>query len=147
MPRQSRRGRPPLAWLTPAELASLPAGTVVALERTGRHTARLVGRIVEPHPAGGVVLRVPGEDAEVEISPFTIKRGRTLPSLYEPGDPVLRRGYSASDWRGGVVRCEGTDVLVEQIGGSFAWFPETDLEPADARDTTPVAPTPVRAVG
>lgn len=141
----TRRGRPPLAWLTAASTAGLPAGTAIAVETTGKHTARTVGRIRQV-VGGRIDLDTPRGEVTLETS--QIRRARIVGELYEPGDPVLRRHVPADEWRGGVVRTEGTDVLVEQIGGAFGWFPEADLEPADVRDEAAPAlpPGPVAAV-
>jgi hypothetical protein len=130
------QGRPALAWLSADATATLPLGTAVSVETRGRHAPRTAGRILGAI-AGTIELAT--FHGEVTIPVSAIKRARILPSLYEPGDPVLRRDVPAADWRGGVVRTDGTSVLVEQIDGTFAWFPEDDLEPADARDA-PLAP-------
>jgi hypothetical protein len=136
----TRRGRPPLAWLTANETTALPHGTAVSVETHGRHTARTVGRIASTVDNQ---LGLDTPRGEVRMDTAQIKRARIVPALYEPGDPVLLRHVPAAEWRGGVVRTAGTDVLVEQIDGTFAWHAETDLEPADARD--PAMPTPARA--
>lgn len=129
----TRRGRPPLEWLTPDQLRALPLGTAVSLDTSGRHK-RLLGRITST----GTTLTVASPlEGTVELGPLDIKRGRQVDALYEPGDPVLKRGVDARTWRGGVVRTDGTDVLVEQLDGTFAWHPEDDLEPAEARDPKP----------
>lgn len=152
----SKRGRPPLAWLTPEALRTLPLGTAVAVETRGRRDSRLVGRIatVTDH-----TLTIAAPAGTVELTDSRVRRGRVLASVYEPGDPVLKRHVPASDWRGGVVRTEGTEVLVEQMetapDGSmapgFAWVSEALLEPASARDPDlpPLkrGPVPARAVG
>jgi hypothetical protein len=127
-----KRGRPPLAWLTGDELASLPTGTAVSVELRGRHDRRLIGRITAVHD--GCLELDTTAMGEVSVTLVSIKRGRTVAALYEPGDPVLLRHVPASTWRGGVVRVDGSDVLVETIDGSFAWHPEADLEPAEARE-------------
>ncbi len=146
-PRQSRRGRPPLAWLDGDAAARLPVGTAISVERHGRHSARLVGRITGVLD-GHVELDTTAM-GEVSVPLVDIKRARVVPALYEPGDPVLLRHVPAATWRGGVVRTDGADVLVEQLDGSFAWHAEADLEPADARDPVlpplPRGPVPARA--
>lgn len=129
-----RRGRPPLDWLTPEQLAELPGGTAICLETYGRHSARTIGRITTS-TADALHLV-----AEAPIPWLRVRRGRVIARLFEPGDPVLRRGIPATNWRGGVVETQGTDVLVEQIGGAFAWFPEAELVSAD----TPQPPSPAR---
>lgn len=137
------QGRPALAWLSADATCTLPVGTAVSVETRGRHAPRTVGRITAVL-ATTIELATPRGD--VSIPHRAIKRARTVTGLYEPGDPVLRRSVGAGTWRGGVVRTEGTDVLVEQIDGTFAWHPEGDLEPADARDpalpTLPRGPVP-----
>lgn len=144
-------------WLTPDALRALPTGTAIAVETRGRRNPRLVGRItaVTDHT---LTIAAPTGDVE-ELPDTRVRRGRILPSLFEPGDPVLKRHVPASEWRGGVVRTEGTDVIVEQLetapDGSvvpgFARIPEADLEPAAARDPDlpPLkrGPVPARAAG
>lgn len=130
----TRRGRPPLAWLTPDQIRALPVGTAVVLDTTGRHQ-RLLGRITGA-PGNRLTVATPLE-GEVDLGPLDVKRGRQVDALYEPGDPVLKVGVDAAIWRGGVVRTDGTDVLVEQLDGTFAWHSEADLEPAEARDPKP----------
>lgn len=142
--RRKPTGRPPMTWLTPEALRALPVGTAVSVE-TFAHGPRLVGRIAaltDTH------MLLTGATDDPLVGWSKVKRGRVIAAIYGPGDPVLRRGVSAADWRGGVVRTEGSDVLVEQIDGTFAWFPEADLEPAEARDAavpaTPRGPVPAR---
>lgn len=125
------RGRPPLAWLTADQLDDLTPGTAVSVETLGKHTARLVGRVLTRTDTH-IDLATPS--GVVELDRIRIRRARVVDALYQPGDPVLLRGVHASRWRGGVVRCAGTDVLVEQIDGTFVWHSEDDLEPADARE-------------
>jgi hypothetical protein len=141
-----RRGRPPLKWLDAAGLHALPVGTAVLVETGGRHANRLTGRI-RSHSASATTIATP--TGEVTLPGNAVKRARTVEAVYEPGDPVVRRGISADAWRGGVVRTEGTQVLVEQIGGAFAWFAEDDLEPPESRDEAlpelPRGPVPARA--
>lgn len=133
------RGRPAHAWLNPEATAALPIGTPISIETHGRHAPRTVGRIVSRTDTDVQLTTTRGE---VAVPTRTIKRARIVSGLYEPGDPVLKRHVPASIWRGGVVRTDGTEVLVEQIDGDFAWIPEDDLEPADARD--PALPTLTR---
>lgn len=59
-----------------------------------------------------------------------VTRGRVVNGTYEAGDLVLRRGVSEAEWRGGVVRCEGTEVYVESTDG-FEWVHEDSLEAVD----------------
>jgi hypothetical protein len=141
----NRPGRPSLNWLTHNALLALPVGTAIAVETTGRHERRIVARIVAASE-DSLVLDSPR--GPITLHPTRVKRSRVLAGLYEPGDPVVQRGVDVADWRGGVVRTEGTEVLVEQIDGSFAWFGEDRLEPADVRDhvaPTPRGPVPARA--
>lgn len=119
--------------MTGDALAQLPLGTAVSVDQHGRHSRRLVGRITAVHD-GHLELDTTAM-GEVSMTLVSIKRGRAVAALYEPGDPVLLRHVPASTWRGGVVRVDGTDVLVEQIDGTFAWHPEDDLEPAEARES------------
>lgn len=149
MSRQTSRpasGRPPRQWLSSDAVTHLAEGVTVAIELLGRHQPRTVGRVLDA-TATSVHLRT--ATGEVAIDTVRIKRACVVPGLYEPGDPVLRRGVPASEWRGGVVRLDATAVLVEQISGEFAWFDETALEPASARDQGPPAerrgPVPARA--
>jgi shikimate 5-dehydrogenase len=132
-----RRGRPALDWLDAAGISRLPVGTAIALEQHGKHAARTRGRILA---AGTDSLRLSTPRGEVTVTAVAIKRGRVVDAVYEPGDPVLLRHVPAAKWRGGVVRSQGSEVLVEQIDGSFAWFTEADLEPAEARDGLPALP-------
>lgn len=138
-------GRPPLTWLDPDGLRALPRGTPVTVETTGRHDKRVGGRMVGVTTTGVELATTRGP---LSLLTRSIKRARILDALYEPGDPVVRVGISDQEWRGGVVRCESYEVLVEQIDGSFAWYPEGDLEPADVRDQRPPAlrrgPVPTR---
>lgn len=140
--------RAPYDWLGSHQLHTLPTGTTISVETHGRRAARTVGRITH---TTDTTLQLTTTRGEAEMTLTRIKRARIVGSLYEPGDPVLRRHIPATDWRGGVVRTQGTDVLVEQIGGEFAWFPEDELEPADARDPLPApsrrGPVPARALG
>lgn len=133
-----RRGRPALDWLDGPALAALPHGTAVSLELHGGHRERLIGRVTG-HIAGALELDTTSA-GEVAVDTIRIKRGRVVPALYEPGDAVLQRHVTASAWRGGVVRCDGRHVLVEQIDGTFAWFLESELEPAEARSALPPLP-------
>lgn len=132
-------------WLTPDETTHLAPGTAVAIETTGRHDRRTVGRITSA-TSTSIALNTPRGERTVDT--IRIRRARIVPSPYEPGDPVLLRHIPAAQWRGGVVRTEGTDVLVEQLDGTFAWHPERALEPADARDPAlpplPRGPVPAR---
>jgi len=128
-----RRGRPPLVWLTTDELAGLPAGTALVVETYGKHGPRTVGRVVD---VVGDTLHLDGPSGSLEVPTRRVKRARVVDAIYEPGDPVVLRGVPESRWRGGVVRTNGTDVLVEQIGGDFAWHSESALEPAEARART-----------
>lgn len=153
----AKRGRPPLDWLPPETLRSLPTGTAIAVETRGRRNPRLVGRItaVTDHT---LTIAVP-TGGEVELLDTRVRRGRVVASIFEPGDPVLKRHVPASQWRGGVVSTEGTTVIVEQLetapDGSvvpgFARIPEAELEPAAARDPDlpPLkrGPVPARAAG
>lgn len=134
--RRARRGRPSLAWVEADQLTTLRLGTAVRVERRGRHTARITGRITG-HGESSIELDTTTM-GEISMALTTVRRALVVPALYEPGDPVLLRHVPASVWRGGVVRTSGTDVLVEQLDGQFVWHPEADLEPAEARD--PVAP-------
>lgn len=134
-PNSPRQGRPTLAWLDATETAQLPAGTAVSIEPTGRHAARTIGRITT---VANDCIELDTPRGEVSMPTREIKRARVIDALYEPGDPVLLRHVPAASWRGGVVRCDGTNVLVELIDGTFAWHGEAALEPADARD--PVLP-------
>lgn len=127
-----QRGRPPLAWLSGDALALLPVGTAVSVELQGRHGRRLIGRITDVRD--GCLELDTTSMGEVSMALISVKRGRVVPALYEPGDPVLLRHVPASTWRGGVVRADGAQILVEQIDGSFLWVPEGDLEPAEARE-------------
>lgn len=130
------RGRPPLTWLTAAQIAALPAGTAVTLQRRGaRHNARVTGRITGTTPT---TVELHTTRGQVSMITADIQRGRPVAGLYADGDPVLLRHVPASTWRGGVVRTDGTRILVELLDGTFAWYDEVDLEPAEARD--PVAP-------
>lgn len=129
-----RRGRPPLAWLTLEALRALPLGTAVSVETHGRHNPRTVGRLTR---VTETTVEVASTRGPARLDNMRIRRARLLPSVYEPGDPVLRRNIPAGQWRGGVVRTDGTDVLVEQIGGTFAWFHEDKLEPPEVRDIHP----------
>lgn len=143
MNRQSERAH---KWLDADALLAMPAGIAVAVETLGRHDRRILGRIAAATPTGLDLLTPRGE---LTVPANRIKRARTVAALYEPGDPVLRRQVSATTWRGGVVRCEGTDVLVEQIDGTFAWLGESEIEHADARDVAPPrerrGPVPARS--
>lgn len=134
-------------WLTPEATTRLAAGTAVAVETVGRHAPRIVGRITA---ASSDRIELDTPRGERTVDTIRIKRARVVPSPYQPGDPVLMRHMPAEQWRGGVVRTDGTDVLVEQLDGTFAWLPEAALEPADARDPVlpqlPRGPVPARAV-
>lgn len=123
------RGRPPLAWLTAEQVAGLPAGTAVALD-VGDKKALCRGRI---DGVAGEVLVLEG-DRTVMLA--KVVRGRVLSGLYLPGDLVVRVGVHESQWRGGVVRVRGRDVLVESAAG-FAWMTEAELEAPDDRSAPP----------
>ena len=136
----ARRGRPPLRWLEPDRIARLMVGTPLAVEMLGRHTARLVGRLTGVHEDRRMVdLWVPGS-GDIALELAGVRRARIVDQIFEPGDAVLRRGVSSADWRGGVVRSQDDQVLVEQVDGSFAWFVETDLDPAESRFVPPPLP-------
>ena len=107
------RGRPALEWLSADVLSQLPHGTAVNLEMTGGHRTRLVGRVILTMN-GCIELDTP-EMGEVSVKLVDIRRGRIVSAVYEPGDPVLQRHVPATVWRGGVVRTDGREVLVEQI--------------------------------
>ena len=121
-----RRGRPPLSWLGPTALKQLPAGTALVVD-PGSHRPTLRGRL---EGVAGNELVLSG-DRTVLLRRGV--KGRVVSAVYEPGDLVLRRGVSEHEWRGGVVRCRGVDVLVESIDG-FEWVREMDLETPDERD-------------
>jgi hypothetical protein len=76
----------------------------------------------------------------------SITRARVIAALLEDGDPVVRKGVPAAEWRGGVIRTGTnpatgrTGVLVEATDG-IAWHDEDDLELVD--DT----PAPARRRG
>lgn len=155
MSRQTtRRGRPPLAWIDADALRGLPAGIAVTIELRGQHAERRIGRIVD---ASDHSITIAAGAITTELALAKIRRARILPAVFEPGDPVLRPGIEPDTWRAGVVRTEGTDVLVERIESApdgtavegFAWVPESDLEPASARDQPlprlPKGPVPARA--
>lgn len=127
--------RPPLPWLTPPQIRELAPNTALAVETHGRHAARPVGRLVV-FTDDELVLDVGGDEPEA-IPALRVKRARVVAGLFDAGDPVLQRGVDAATWRGGVVSTSGTDVLVEDITGAFSWLPESDLEPAAARDPRP----------
>lgn len=120
-----------MVWLSAPDLATLPLGTALVVERNGQHSRRLTGRLTA-HGDDHVELNTTAM-GEILMPLTSIKRARIAAALYEPGDPVLLRHVPAASWRGGVVRTDGSAVLVEQIDGSFAWHDESDLEPADAR--------------
>jgi hypothetical protein len=125
------RGRPPLpGWMPASALAKLPAGVAVHLD-LGKHRRAMRVRtafvsVDEVHvtQAGGEPLMFPMD---------AIVRARVVTGLFESGDAVLRRGVPAAEWRGGVVRCRGAEVYVEQIDASFTWLDESELEHAEAR--------------
>lgn len=133
-----RRGRPPLQWLTWADLMRLPAGTPVLIDR-GQHEYRTVGRVISR--VGGRLRIVTRDGTAQVLDPPDLERARVVEGFYDPGDPVLRRGVLAREWRGGVVRTEGTRVLVETVGG-VEWVPEEQLEHPDDRDARERAAQP-----
>ncbi len=129
-----------MAWVEGGQLADLPLGTAVRIERRGRHHTRITGRITGMDEHNIELDTTTMEGIGMTLS--SVRRALVVAGLYEPGDPVLLRHVPASAWRGGVVRTRGTEVLVEQLDGDFVWHPETDLEPAEARDA--VAPAAAR---
>lgn len=134
----ARRGRPPHTWLTPAQLFTLPAGTAVCLELT-RHAPRVAGRIAG-RIADELHLEV-GGGRDHTVSRGELRRGRVVNAIYAPGDPVLRVDVPAGLWRGGVVRTDGRQVLVEQMDASFAWLDEAEIErPEDRAAPAPALP-------
>jgi hypothetical protein len=142
-----RRGRPPLAWVGPDGLKAMPAGIPVMVEMAGDHAPRTIGRIRSHSDALTVLVDRAGE--LLELDRLRVKRARTIRELYAPGDPVLKRGVPVAAWRGGVVRTDGTQILVEQIDGTFTWLDEIEIEPAEARDQPPKlprGPVPARVV-
>ena len=127
------RGRPTHTWVDGDACATLPIGTVLAIEPYGRHTARLRARI---NAATDTRLELTTTTGEATMKVTSIRRARIVANLYEPGDPVLLRHIPATRWRAGVVRHEGTRVLVETMAG-FEWVAEADIEPAEVRDRLP----------
>ena len=125
------QGRPPLNWLTLDGIRRLPVGVAVTVQLHGTNTFRVVDRITATDDTS-VQLQTPR--GPVTLLNRNVKRARVVSRVFEAGDPVVRVGVDATTWRGGVVRTDGHEVMVEQIDGSFAWFPESDLEPADVRD-------------
>lgn len=125
-------GRPPLAWLTPDQLAGLPAGTAVWIDRSNGHGYK------------GRILMAVGDQLELAdgrlVDLTRITRARVLDGLFESGDLVVRRGVDEADWRGGVVRCDGLMVFVESTGGD-GWVPEDELERPEDRATGDLAAT------
>lgn len=120
-----RRGRPRLTWLSGEQLSGVPMGTAVVLD-LGTHKTVTRGRVagcVEGHLVLADGRRVPVA---------RIKRGRVVNGTYEMGDLVLRRGVPETEWRGGVIRSRGLEVLVESTTG-IEWMPEHALELAANR--------------
>lgn len=121
------RGRPPLTWLTEQQLRSVRPGTALTIELQGRHASRTIARV---STITDLDLEIRDRDGNLHTIPLVkIKRARPIRGLFEDGDPVTLATTTPDQWRGGVVRTSGTDVLVEQLGGTFAWHPETDLRP------------------
>ena len=121
-----KRGRPPLTWISRTQLAQLPSGTAVALD-LGDRKALTRGRI-DGFVDGEVALT----DGRTVVLAKVMK-ARVLRGLYDAGDLVVRRGVPESEWRGGVVRSNGFNVLVESADG-FAWLDENAIETAEERD-------------
>lgn len=120
----TRRGRPPLRWLTGQQLAALPWGTAVVVDRGLKHSVlrgRIAGLDTELHLAGGEHFPITGRT-----------RGRVVNGLFDEGDLVLRRGVPAAEWRGGVIRCKGREVYVESTAG-VEWLDEDLLERVEDR--------------
>lgn len=118
------RGRPAFAWLTVEQVRQLPQGTAIVLDR-GTHKASARGRLIQ------VTARIVKlSTTEVEVG--EVKRARVVTDVFEPGDAVVKRGVSASVWRGGVVAVRDGSVQVEQIDGSWVWMPEAALSAAVA---------------
>lgn len=133
-----RRGRPPLTWLSVEQIAALPPGTAVCLELV-RHSPRILGRLAG-RVAGELTVEVGGGREQV-LQLTELRRGRVVGGVYEPGDAVLRVDTPSALWRGGVVRSEGRQVLVEQMDSSFAWVDEAQLErPEDRAIAAPALP-------
>jgi hypothetical protein len=126
-PVAKRRGRPPLRWLDAEQIRGLPVGAAIVADR-GDHRALVRGRIVG-RLGRELILATPdgGEDRVRRLA-----RGRVVVGLFDPGDLVVRRGVPEAEWRGGVVRCRGLEVLVESTEGT-GWMAEDDLELAGSR--------------
>lgn len=129
MAAQRGRGRPPLAWFSGGAAAALPVGTAVVLDLGDRGT-RIRGRTVSS-VAGELVVLV-GPDRYRTVPVESIARARVVAGRLEDGDPVVRPGVPARDWRGGIVRHDGRRVYVETLTG-FEWIDEDELEHAEAR--------------
>lgn len=125
------RGRPPLEWLTWEETVSLPVGTAVRLNN-GWQNGGWLGRVKLTSPTLIRLRRQTGAIWDVDRQHFA--RARPVPSLFEPGDPVLRVGRTPQQWRGGVIRTDRRAGLwmveVETLAGT-EWVHEDDLVHAD----------------
>lgn len=145
-----RPGRPPLDWLSWEGVLEVEPGTALHVDAPGLHEMRVVGR-VRLATRRRLTLRMrDGEDKVVTVDKF--RRAREVAGLFKPGDPVLRRGVSFGDWRGGVIRSDGDRVLCELPDGSTEWRDEAELEHADDRAAAelaermaPLKPGPVAA--
>lgn len=126
----ARRGRPPLAWLDPAAIGALPFGTALVVDQ-GNHGAHITGRFMAVYDG---CLELETTTGEVRINMMKVRRARVVAALYSEGDPVLRRHVPSGEWRGGVVRVRGREVLVETLSGAWEWISEDELEPPSARD-------------
>lgn len=109
-----------MSWLDQDKIRHLRVGTAVALDlgdRKGLVRGRIVGIDEEEMLlTGGRLVKL-----------ARVKRGRIVVGVYEPGDLVKKPGVPEDEWRGGVVRCRGRDILVESTTG-FEWFREEGIE-------------------
>ena len=132
------RGRPPLDWIDVPTLARVEPGTAVVIEWL-RHAPTLRCRVIGlDHGVMGVRTRTGYED-EVDLS--RVKRARVVDTVFDEDAPLVLVGVPTEEWRGGIVACEGTKVLVQfwsaatkprSSATETGWFEEDQLE--DFRD-------------
>ena len=102
------------------ELSEIETGQAICVDL--RSHKRLVGRVVDRRPESTWVRRRDG--VVVEVLDERVLKAKQVEGLFDSGDAVVKCGQPT--WRGGVVRTEGSAVLVETKFG-FVWVDESEI--------------------
>lgn len=120
-----------MQWLSWNELTQLPVETALLVD-SGEHGVRTRCRVLEVSPEALTVWLRDGTTRTLTDGSF--RRARVVDSIYDEGDPVLRVGVPADEWRGGVVRTLAPGLVrVESLEG-FEDREEWELEAPEDRE-------------